>query len=853
MHNALYPKEVPSYARYRPLVAVAVAFVLGILAREWASLPRWGVLSVGVCGVLGWAVLRLCCMPAVALGALYLAVIAAGWLRLDLAVGRMPPHHIARFLSEAPRLVKVRGVVAGEPEVRALAAMPLSGDSRGHAGEARQTRFDLDCVEVEVEGQWRGTCGRLRVVEHGVPQELHYRDEVIAIGVARLPAGPTNPGQLDSATFLRRQGIHATMSVGEGALRVERPGAGLAPRRLLYSARAYIRETLKTRLSADERTAGLLCALVLGDRAGVDEELEGAFARTGTVHLLAVSGFNVAVVAWVVWAVMALAGAGRRMSAAVVMCAVASYAFVTGARPSVVRAAVMAGAIVVGIMGRRQLDPIQSVALAAIALLVLRPYDVFDVGFQLSFVAVLGIMCLSDDFAAVLGPRKSLFARAAVEEEVSLWRRLRSWGWGKAALAAGVSLGAWVAVFPLTAYYFHLFSPITVLVNLAAVPLAAVLTVLGFAHLGVAVVHPGVAGISALPARWTSWLLGRVVLGADSVPLGSQYCSAPALGWVLGYYVLAVVFAARRWLGLSAARAASLWVLGGLAYLLFAASPGLPKGLEVMALDVQHGNATVLRFHDGSTVLYDCGSYGRNDVGRWIVAPALWHRGVRAIDLLVVSHGDADHVNGIPALLDRFKIGHVLHSPVLRQCEAGRQLLDLLRRRGIPCTSVKAGNRIAVGDGNIVEVLWPMDWALRLRPNDQNENSLVIRVEHAGRRVLLAGDIQQVGATVLLRSGLDLRADVLLVPHHGCGLANAGEFAKAVRPAYAICSNRAEHLAPATVAAYEDVGARVLATCWDGAITIEVRRDGIEAKGWATRQAGASRAAALRPPLGARE
>ena len=818
--------------RYRPLVPAAVAFAAGILAREHAALPGAGVWAAAALGLGGWLVLALWGARRAALAALYAALAAAGWVRLDLAAGPKPPHHLERFLSEEPRLVKVRGTIVGEPQTRILPPMPLAGDSSWLAEEATLTRFDLDCREVECDGRWRATCGRLRVVDHGASQGLRHGALVTAIGTARRPAGPTNPGQIDAAALLRRRGLHGTLALSAGGLAIEQPGSIRSLRAAIYAARASMRQTLGTALSADKRTAALLRALVLGDRTEIDEELEGAFARTGAIHLLAVSGFHVAVVAWVVWALNALAGLGRRASAALVLCAVVAYAFVTGAPPSVVRAAIMASAFVLAVLLRRQPDSIQSVALAAIVLLIIRPFDLFNAGFQLSFVAVLGIICLSHEFAALLRPRKGLFERAADDEALNTWRRLLRYAWHKGAGAAGVSMAAWVAVLPLTAYYFNLFSPITVFLNLLAVPLAGLLTVLGFTHLGLTVAHPAVAVASAYPARGSSWLLAQLVFGADRVPLASAYCPSPALGWVLGYYALALVFVARRRLGLSAARAASVWVLGVLAYTLLASSGRPPKGLELTALDVGHGNATVIRFPDGSTVLYDCGTYGRNDVGRWAAAPALWRWGVRTIDLLVVSHADADHINGIPALLGRFRIGHVVYSPVLERAEAGRQLLKMLRARRIPATPALAGERFRVGRGNTLEVLWPIPWSLGLRPDDQNDNSLVMRIEHTGRRILLGGDIQRVGPTVLIHSRPDLQADVLLVPHHGCAMERADAFAAAVRAQYALCSNRADQLHPTTVAAYEAAGARILATCLHGAITIRIRDGTLEALPW---------------------
>ena len=161
----------------------------------------------------------------------------------------------------------------------------------------------------------------------------------------------------------------------------------------------------------------------------------------------------------------------------------------------------------------------------------------------------------------------------------------------------------------------------------------------------------------------------------------------------------------------------------------------------------------------------------------------------------------------------------------------------MLDKRRIPHRAAMAGDRLEVGRGNVLDVLAPTDWTLRALAGDQNNNSLALSVRHGARRVLLGADIQEVGATVLLHAGLDLRSNVLVVPHHGRAMPNSGQFAAAVRPAIAICSVRGDHLPPATIAVYEAAGARVLATCWDGAVTVTIREGGLGVKGWKGRAA----------------
>lgn len=823
--------EETRFPAYRPLVPAAVAFAGGIALREYVDLPVlavWGALagSAALFPVCRWAG-----CGRLGLGLLYITIAGAGWVRLHAAVGWRPEHHIARFLGDRAQLVKLRGVVASEPELRELPPVKLAGDSQWLAGKAREVRFDLEVLEANVAGEWVGAAGRLRVVQHEPSVTPGYGDMVTATGTARLPSAPANPGQIDGATLLRRKGVDGVLSLGGGGLDAEPERGARGLLAAMHAARGWLRETLRATLAPDEQAASLLCALTLGDRTGIDDDLAEAFARTGTIHLLAVSGFNVAVVAWVVWTLTSLAGLGRRASGALVLCAVGAYALITGAPPSVVRAAVMSGAYVLSIMGRRQPDAVNAAALAALVLLAARPFDLFNPGFQLSFAAVLGILLLSGDIAAALGPGESLLQRVAGEAGVSLPHRICRQLHRLAAMTGGVSLAAWLAVLPLTAYYFHLFSPITVLVNLLVVPIAGFLTVFGFFHLALAACSPMLASVPAFLARGATGLLTEAVAAVEHLGLSWQYCAAPALGWMVGYYALALVVVGRARLGLSGRRAVMAALAGVLVYIVAGSPARAPRGLEATVLDVQDGAATVLRFPDGSTVLCDCGTYGRNDVGRWVVAPALWHWGVRAVDLLVVTHADADHVTGIPSLLDRFRVGMVVHSPILERAEAGRQLLALLDARGIPHQPAWAGDRLVVGDGNTLEVLWPSDWSLRLKPADQNENSLVLRAERDGRRILLAGDIQQVGATALLHGGADLRADVLLAPHHGRRMAATAAFAQATRPSYVICSIRPDHLPPETVAAYRAGGASILVPSRDGAVTVVIHGGEVQAAG----------------------
>ncbi|MFW6108783.1 MAG: DNA internalization-related competence protein ComEC/Rec2, partial [bacterium] len=704
-----------------------------------------------------------------------------------------------------------------------LPGLPLSGDSEWLSRPVERERFPLEVSAVQAEGGWRRACGRVRVTVFEPAGGRRGGDDVAVTGSLRLPHKPTNPGQFDYARLLRRRGIDAVLSATGRMVTVERRRASARPVRLAEQARRALLGVLRRSLAHSPRTQALLGAVLLGEREELDDEVEEAFKRSGTAHLLAISGLHVGVVACTVWWVTALVGLRRRAAAGVVLVTVVVYALVTGMTPSVLRATIMTVALVGALAGRRQLDPLHATALAALVLLALRPFDLFQAGFQLSFVAVVSILCVCRELQVALRPVPKLEQRLMVLELAPWHQRARLYLQRKAVPAAAVSLAAWLGVMPLIARYFGVFSPVTVLANLVAVPLLAIVVMMGFLHLVLAAVSWWLGAVPGLLAQGASVALTEVVAGAARLPGAWSYVPRPGLGWVVAYYALGLTVVSRRRLGLTGRQAAALWMGGLVVWLAATAIAPRPEGFEVTALDVRHGNATVLRYPDGSVVVCDCGCYGRTDVGRQIAAPALWHWGARRIDLLVISHADVDHINGIPSLLERFPVGRVVYSAALPRMEAGRQLLALLDARDIPHGPARAGQRIVVGRGNVLDVLHPVAWTLDAYADNQNENSLVVAARHQGRRILVPGDIQTVASTVLLRRGADLRADVLMVPHHGCAMANAPALAQAVRPAVAVCSNRAEHLAAATVAAYQNAGARVLATCWHGAVTVRLR------------------------------
>ncbi len=603
-------------------------------------------------------------------------------------------------------------------------------------------------------------------------------------GRFRPPAPSSNPGGFDSLSWARHQEVLGSLSVGgPDGIRTLGPAPGM------LAALRRVREVLRLRLeqALPGRDGALLGALLLGVREPLDEELSDAFLETGTVHYLSVSGAHVVMVLWVLSRLLALAGMGVRPRAVALILGAAAYAALTGMQAPVLRAALAAGlAAGAQALGRPRAS-LNAVCAAACLLVLASPGQAFRIGFQLSFLAAGGILLLAPGFKALLAARKNGEAKG----------RLPAWPVRYVLDGLGVSLAAWLSVLPLVAAVFHLVTPGILLTNLLVCPLVAACMASGAAAMLSPMLFSGLAQLSVRA-------LTSVVEACARIPFGHAYVAEVPSWLVLAAYV---------WLALLAWRMAwpasrpplSVRSLAALGLLLSAVAVGRPLPVppaRAVMLDVRQGLCVLIQAPGGGTLLYDCGSYGDPQAGARTMAPALWALGVRRIDVLAVSHGHDDHFNGLAALSRRFAIGRVV---------APRHALDLL---GPKAEALASGDRIDLGGGADAEVLHPPE-GFR---TDANNASLCLRVTLPDRRLLLTGDLEGEGVALLLASGRDLSADVLVVPHHGGYLGPLTPFLAVVKPREAWVSAREGFPSPATMETLRSCSTRVRETWKEGAI-----------------------------------
>jgi competence protein ComEC len=541
---------------------------------------------------------------------------------------------------------------------------------------------------------------------------------------------------------------------------------------------------------------GLVRAMVLGDRSEIDERTAEAFRASGTYHVLALSGAQVALLAALIVGGLRALRASPWTQAVVTAAAIGFYALLVGGDVPVVRAALMASAVLVGRALELDADVANLLGLTALVVLADRPAAAADVGFQLSFGATLGILALA-------GPLTRGVPRLPLRAE----------------LAVAASVAAQCTLAPILAGSFHRLAPAAVVLNLAAVPLSAAVLLTGLAVLALAPLGPGPAHL----AGDVAWIAASALrLSGDLGPLGPWLdvpVAAPSL-LALALYSsgLVLLYRERRRAGLGLLLACHLALVAGRL-----ARPADGR-LHLTVIDVGQGESLLLRSPSGRHMVIDAGG-SRNprfDPGERRVAPELWRQGVHRLDALVVTHADPDHASGVPFLLHAFRVRELWEGPAPLRDRAWRRLDAALDVGGATRVTVARGMEREWDDVRIA-VLGP------LRPRRppagvRNEDSIVLDVAFGEVHLLLTGDVLG-QAEESLRVP---RAFILKVPHHGSRFSSSSSFLERAAPRLAVISvgahNPFGHPHPEVIERYRRGGALVLRTDQDG--TVGIATDG---------------------------
>jgi ComEC/Rec2-related protein len=749
----------------QPFIGLVLAAVAGIVVADCFPIDGMVAFEVALLACLGG--LALLVRPNLVLT--YAFVSLSFFLVHSARTTDTAGQRLAARLGDRPRALQVTGAVVTEPKAAAGGA----------------TTFLLQLQTIAFEDTTEKTDATILVRWRGNPE---FGDELSLFGIAEPISPPRNPGEFDMRSYLARRDVYRHLTVRyaeEGSL--IRHGGGNPVLRAAQQSRMRIQQILSRGLEDAPDVQNFVNGLALGLRHQTPDDIEEPFQQTGTLHLFAVAGLHVGIVAQLLLLLASVTRLSRRWTAALIIPALLFYACVTGLHISSIRAAVMASILLAGFFFDRKVLALNSLAAAAFLLLAFNTQEIFSTGFQLSFAVVGTIILLAEPFARLFGrwtapdpflPRSLLQGSRRIFHLGSLW----------AGKASSVSLTAWIGSLVLILWYFNLVTPISLLANLVVVPIAFCILALALLSLVSAPMLPWLS----IVFNNANWSLARLVIGL--VHFFAQ--------WPGGHY--------------------------------YVEHPHWPDGVSarINVLDLGPGGAIHVRA-DGANWLFDCGS--ERDYER-LVREYLHTEGINSLSGLLLTHGDSLHIGGAGRVLADCRPALIIDNPLPDRSNVHGRLRNYFRQTSLLTKQPVASESFPINQKITAHVLYPPRLSLAKTADDQG---LVVQLRMSPTaRVLLMGDSGIETENALLRSGVDLRSEILIKGQHHSAASGSASFLEAVHPRLIIATSRDfpenERIKDEWVEGLRGYGIRLFRQDQTGAVLLKFYANAWEARAYMT-------------------
>jgi competence protein ComEC len=845
---------------FRPAIPLLIVLMGGILfGSEFKGLEFWvGAVVVLSAVCVLWHVFRR------QSGVLFVLLLffTLGYLSITPWLQpRFPAHHIIHYAGA--KRWHITGKIDSQPQVT-----------------NNRIRFILNATTLEDERQSHDVTGKLRVTVVGQPPRIAEGDELRLNSRLRLITNFKNPGGFDYRRYMAFKGVWTTAYAMGDRLAIINQHRTSHLTEFVSNARRSFADLIDR--SGDSAAGAVLKALIIGDRTQISPDIRQAFNRAGVGHLLAISGLHIGIVAtvafvlfqallvrvnfflWRAWT--------RKMAAVLSLLPVIFYGTLAGFSPSTQRAVIMVAVFLLTFLFESEQDPLNTLALAALLILVADPPALFSISFQLSFSAVLAII-----YGLARVPNRN--AQQQTPLKAAWYFRFRS----KLVSFLIVSFLAICGSLPLVAYYFNQVSLIGLAANFMVVPLIGFITI-----------PLGLMALFVLPLSVTlaSWCIkaGMLILSSSldivtvisDLPFAAVKVVTPNLLEIICFYIMgwallnirrldrnatipppadcgagdqtkAVIHYRSAWAvnailgkirkmpsalegnGLRSAKPAYIALVSVLMILILDTGYWLHQryghpDLSVTIIDVGDGSASLLELPGGYTILVDGGGFADNstfDVGEKIVAPLLWRKKIRTVDALILSHPNSDHLNGLIYIARHFNVKNVWSNNEPRNTQGYAKFMEVIAQNNIRLAAFKNLPRRQRIGGVELNLLYPPPEFLKLKDSQKwrntNNNSLVVKATFESISFLFPGDIMADAEKELVYlAGSNLPSTVLIAPHHGSKTSSSKIFIDAVNPKAVILSSsrngRFKFPHRTTLKRYKNQGCSIWRTDLNGAI-----------------------------------
>ncbi len=665
------------------------------------------------------------------------------------------------------------------------------------------TNYTLKIETINNDTTYKNTNLLLKVKKENKEKTFTYGNKISFLAEFEKPSTQRNQGGFNYAQYLKTKKIYGIVTTKAGNIKLQKENNTNYIFKLANTVSNKIQEKANELL--EKKEASLLTGILIGDKEELENEVQEAFRKSNLSHMLAVSGAHVSYVMLGIHYLMTIGKIGNKKSKIVTIFLLLFFIVLTGQTSSVTRACFMAIYLIIAQLLHKRVNTISSISISMLILMILNPYCILEVGFQLSYGGTLGIVLLYKPLKQYISRKVQICEedKNTLEQKpknvqkmlkiklIQIMQKIKQ----SVKEILLITVSANLILMPIMLYHYNTLSLTFLISNLLASPIMGIVVILGFLTIIFSFVLPFVAKILAIPLQLLLKIFLQIAVFTSNLPFSQIKVITPKISWLLFYYAILALFIFqqnRRKILKQAKRITRKKQIAILLIIILCVFTfkQIPQPFKINFIDVGQGDSMLVTTPNGKTILIDGGGSKDNesfDVGENTLIPYLLDKGISKLDYVIISHFDSDHVGGVLTLLKELKVKTVIISKQGESSQNYEYFKKIVKEKRIKVIVVKQGDKLTIDKNVILKILWPKEE--QIKDNILNNNSIVAKLTYYSFSMLLTGDIEQIAEEKIMeeyQNTNELKATILKVAHHGSKSSSIQEFLEQVKPKIAL-------------------------------------------------------------------